>query len=230
MEDLLFLGHRIPYPPNKGDKVRAYHWLRALARHWRIHLGSFVDDPADFDGAAALGGVCADIKLIALHPRRSKIRALAALAGSKPLSLAYYHSPELQRWVWAKLAAGIEHVFVYSSAMAQYIPPQPHGGATAPVVSDPGPDGRPLSHRLVALADYVDVDSEKWRQYGAAGGPMAWLYRLEARRLARFERTAAENFKAVLFVSKPEAECFLRGAPEQAGKTIWLGNGVDTAY
>ncbi|EAR21270.1 TIGR03087 family PEP-CTERM/XrtA system glycosyltransferase [Nitrococcus mobilis] len=231
MEDLLFLSHRIPYPPNKGEKIRAYHWLRTLSQHWRIHLGAFVDDPADFDGLQVLENLCTEIKLLQLRPNRSRIRALAALMGSNSLSLAYYYSPELQRWVQAKLASGIQHMLVYSSAMAQYVPRVSHGGATArpepsssALVVDPP---RPPS---VALADYVDVDSEKWRQYGKAGGPMAWLYRLEARRLARFERAAAENFDTVLFVSKPETECFLRMAPEQAEKTAWLGNGVDTDY
>lgn len=232
MEDLLFLCHRIPYPPNKGEKIRAYHWLQVLSRHWRVHLGAFIDDPADFDGLAALQGLCADIKLVRLHPYRSRVRALAALMGTSPLSLAYYHSPELQRWVHAKLASDIRHMLVYSSAMAQYVPRDLRGGATArPVSPSSDPAAAPsLIRHLVALADYVDVDSEKWHQYSKTGGPMAWLYRLEARRLARFERAAAECFDRVLFVSKPEAECFLRMAPEQAEKTAWLGNGVDTDY
>ncbi|MCO6439767.1 MAG: TIGR03087 family PEP-CTERM/XrtA system glycosyltransferase [Nitrococcus mobilis] len=232
MEDLLFLSHRIPYPPNKGEKIRAYHWLRTLSQHWRVHLGTFFDDPADLDGLTALQGLCADIKLVRLHPYRSKVRALAALMGTSPLSLAYYHSPELQRWVQAKLASGIQRMLVYSSAMAQYVPRDLRGEATARPVSPSSAltVDSPLTRRLVALADYVDVDSEKWRQYSEAGGPMAWLYRLEAHRLARFERAAAGGFDTVLFVSKPEAECFLRLAPEQVGRTTWLGNGVDTGY
>ncbi|MDN5870618.1 MAG: TIGR03087 family PEP-CTERM/XrtA system glycosyltransferase [Nitrococcus sp.] len=221
MQDLLFLSHRIPYPPNKGEKIRAYHWLRMLSQYWRIHLGTFADDPADLEAANALEGLCADIKLLPLRPYRSRIRALAALIGSQPLSLAYYRSPELQRWVRTKLDAGIHHMLVYSSAMAQYLPHDPNGQVTA----RPAPVSR-----LIALADYVDVDSEKWRQYGAAGGPLAWLYRLEARRLARFERTAAERFETVLFVSQPEAECFLRMAPEQRARAAWLSNGVDTDF
>ncbi len=232
MKDLLFLSHRIPYPPNKGEKIRAYHWLRTLSQHWRIHLGTFFDDPSDLDGLAALQGLCADIKLVRLHPYRSRVRALAALLGTGPLSLAYYHSTELQRWAQAKFASGIQCMLVYSSAMAQYVPRDLRDAATTgPVLpSSALAVDSPLTPRLVALADYVDVDSEKWRQYSKAGGPMAWLYRLEARRLARFERTAAERFARVLFVSKPEAECFLRIAPEQVEKTAWLGNGVDTGY
>jgi len=42
---LLYLTHRIPYPPNKGDKVRSFNILRQLARTHRVWLGSFVDHP-----------------------------------------------------------------------------------------------------------------------------------------------------------------------------------------
>ena len=227
MEDLLFLSHRIPYPPNKGEKIRAYHWLRALSRHWRVHLGTFIDDPDDLEGLQALQELCAEIKVVRLRANPARIRALAALMGSsRSLSVAYYHSPALQRWVRTKLSTGIHHVLVYSSAMAQYTPAaqQAWGLRKSAGASEPSP--RPL----IALADYVDVDSEKYRQYGAAGGPLGWLYRLEARRLARFERAAAGRFDKVLFVSRPESECFLRVAPERAATTSWLSNGVDTGF
>ncbi|HJX58546.1 MAG TPA: sugar transferase, partial [Thiobacillus sp.] len=48
MEGLLFLAHRIPFPPNKGDKIRSFHLLRHLSTRYAIHLGAFVDDPDDW--------------------------------------------------------------------------------------------------------------------------------------------------------------------------------------
>ena len=47
MRSLLFLSHRFPYPPNKGEKIRGWHVLEHLAQSWRVHLGCLVDDPAD---------------------------------------------------------------------------------------------------------------------------------------------------------------------------------------
>ena len=44
---LLYLVHRIPYPPNKGDKLRSFHILRHLAEHYRVFLATFVDHPDD---------------------------------------------------------------------------------------------------------------------------------------------------------------------------------------
>ena len=71
---LLFLAHRIPYPPDKGDKIRAWHLLRHLARRYRVHLGAFVDDPADWRHADTLAAVCASSHLVDLRPRRARLR------------------------------------------------------------------------------------------------------------------------------------------------------------
>ena len=58
-EPLLFLAHRIPYPPDKGDKVRSYHFLRHLAERYRLFLGTFIDDAADLPHRARLEALCA---------------------------------------------------------------------------------------------------------------------------------------------------------------------------
>ena len=58
MEDLLFLSHRIPFPPNKGDKIRSFHILRQLSRSYCVHLGAFVDTPADEQYIDAVSQYC----------------------------------------------------------------------------------------------------------------------------------------------------------------------------
>ena len=45
--EILFLAHRIPFPPDKGDKIRSYRWLKALAARHSVHLGCFIDDRQD---------------------------------------------------------------------------------------------------------------------------------------------------------------------------------------
>lgn len=61
MESLLFLAHRLPYPPNKGDKIRSYHMLRYLARRYRVYLGTFIDDPEDWQYLETLQALCAEV-------------------------------------------------------------------------------------------------------------------------------------------------------------------------
>lgn len=68
MEPLLFLAHRLPYPPNKGDKIRSWHMLRHLAEHYRVFLGTFVDDPRDWEYVPALEKVCAEVFVRPLPP------------------------------------------------------------------------------------------------------------------------------------------------------------------
>lgn len=210
MEDLLFLAHRMPYPPDKGDKIRSWHMLRHLARRWHVHLGAFVDDPADWAHAAVLKGVCADMCLRPLHPRTGKLRALTGLATGQALTLPYYQDADMDRWVRAKLAAGMRAVVVYSSAMARY------------VMHAQGPR---------RIMDFVDIDSDKWRQYAPTKAwPLSWLYAREARKLLEWERQVARAFDASLFVSEAEARDFRHLAPESAAKVGHFNNGVDTEY
>ena len=145
MRDLLFLAHRIPYPPDKGDKIRAWNIFRYLARTHRIHLGCFIDDPADRQHLAVLGAHCADLFCVSLDPRIQRLKALLRMRPGQPLSLGYFQDQRLQRWVDAKLAGGtIASVYVFSSAMAGY------------VMQATG---------VRRILDMVDVDSEKWTAY-----------------------------------------------------------------
>jgi hypothetical protein len=120
MEDLLLLIHRIPYPPNKGDKIRSYHLLKHLARHYRVHLATFVDDPDDWQYVPHVEALCASSHFAGMKPRLARVRSLQALLKNRSLSLEYYRDSSLARWVDDAVAKHkIERVLVFSSAMAQ---------------------------------------------------------------------------------------------------------------
>ncbi|MEW5789520.1 MAG: TIGR03087 family PEP-CTERM/XrtA system glycosyltransferase [Pseudomonadota bacterium] len=207
--DLLYLVHRIPYPPDKGDKIRSWHLLRHLARDWRVHLGAFVDDPEDWRHADHLKGVCADVLLRPLHPPRAKFRSLRGLLQGRALSLPYYRDRTLAAWVNGKLAAGMDAAVVYSSAMAQYV----------------------MDASLPRIMDFVDIDSDKWRQYAPTRSwPLSWVYAREGRLLLDWERRVARTFDASLFVSPSEADDFRALAPESAGRVGYFNNGVDAEF
>jgi sugar transferase (PEP-CTERM/EpsH1 system associated) len=211
--DLLFLCHRIPYPPDKGDKIRSYHWLRALASAYRVHLAAFVDDPADWVHRSQVEALCASCLLLPLRPAAAKLRSLTALATGEPLSLTYYRDRRLARWLRElRSRRDIGRVVVYSSAMAQY-------AAT--------PDWA----RVRRVIDFVDVDSDKWRQYARSrSGPMRWVYAREAARLEAFDLAMARIFDVSLFVSPAEAQWF-RGRLGAGGERVtYVNNGVDAAY
>jgi sugar transferase (PEP-CTERM/EpsH1 system associated) len=213
MTELLFLAHRIPYPPDKGDKIRSFHLLQHLARRYKVHLGAFIDDARDWSHVEHLRKMCGETCFVTLHATRAKLRSLAALATGEPLTLRYFGSPQLKRWVSQMLAErSIERALVFSSAMAQYLEAVPPGG-------------------MRRVLDFVDLDSDKWRQYGERSrGPLRWLYRREAEKLLECERRYAADFDASLFVSEAEARLFTAKAPETSGRVWVVMNGVDTEH
>src|SRR5437763_11211233 len=90
MRELLFLCHRIPYPPDKGDKIRAWHILRHLAGKYRVHLGTFIDAPEDVRHLATLRTLCASVFWRPLSPRVAKLRSLRSLLSGAPLTQGYF--------------------------------------------------------------------------------------------------------------------------------------------
>jgi len=211
VEHLLYLVHRIPYPPNKGDKIRSYHLLRYLADRYHVHLGTFVDDANDWQYVDTVKQMCASTHFAALDPFKSRVRSLGALATNGVLSVDYYRNAGLQEWVSRTMREqGIGRVLVFSSPMAQYVMDYPQ------------------ARRVI---DFVDIDSDKWRQYAEKKRwPMSWLYGHEARQLLAYERHVAQHFDASLFVSEPEADMFKGLAPESRARIGFFSNGVDTDY
>ncbi len=211
MQDLLFLSHRIPYPPDKGDKIRAWHMLRHLARTHRVHVGCFVDDAADWAHVPALREQCASLACVPLRPLRQKARALATMRPGRPLTLAYFDSARLRRWVDETLArTGLARAFVSCAAMAPYVLRA---------------DG------VRRVLDFIDVDSSKWTEYARhARWPARAVWAREGRTLLAFERQAAARFDHGLFVSESELRHFHALAPEAAGRTSAVSNGVDLRY
>lgn len=213
MSRVLFLAHRIPFPPNKGDKIRSFNLLKQLARSHEVHLGAFVDDSADWAHERELRNWCADSFLLPLNSTYRKLVSLVGLGTGKALTVPYYHDRKMSRWVNAKCAnEKIDRIVVFSSAMAQYI--------LGPAMRD-----------RTRIVDLVDVDSEKWRAYAPRHRwPMSWIYRREGRRLLAFERAVAADCDAVVLVSPQEAQLFRELAPESAQRVHAVHNGVDTDY
>ena len=211
MEHLLYLVHRIPYPPNKGDKIRSYHLLRYLADRYHVHLGTFVDDANDWQYVDTVKQMCASTHFAALDPLKSRVRSLGALATNGVLSVDYYRNADLKEWVSRTMREhDIGRVLVFSSPMAQYAMDYPK------------------ARRVI---DFVDIDSDKWRQYAEKKRwPMSWLYGHEARQLLAYERHVAQRFDASLFVSRPESDMFKQLAPESSARIGFFSNGVDTDY
>ncbi len=211
MEDLLFLAHRIPYPPNKGDKIRSWNILKHLAQHYRVRLGCLIDDPHDRQYVAELERHCAEVMAAPIDPKWQRIKAILSVRPGVPLSVPYFQTPSLSDWVRRTIDThAIRRAFVFSTPMMASLPP------------DRGVD---------AVLDLVDVDSEKWRDMaGKAAFPKNLVYAREARTLLSYERAAAARARHAIFASPDEAALFVSRAPEARSRTGWMINGVDLAY
>ncbi|GAC13317.1 TIGR03087 family PEP-CTERM/XrtA system glycosyltransferase [Aliiglaciecola lipolytica] len=210
---LLFLCHRIPFPPNKGDKIRSFNMLKVLSEHFDIYLGSFVDDPYDWQFASKLDAYCKQVFLINQNKKWSKIKGLTAFLTGKSISEQYYASRKMQSWVNETVQnMHIKQVFVYSSVMAMFT--ATHQGAI---------------HQVV---DFVDVDSDKWRQYAESKSGIAkWVYSREHKKLQAYENQVTRRSQHALFVSEPESELFKQQLPvSQHAKVRGLLNGVDVDF
>ena len=210
MEALLFLAHRLPYPPNKGDKVRSWHFLRHLAERYRVFLGTFIDDPSDRKHVAALQPLCADAHVEEIVPWAKRARSMTALLSGEALSLPYFRSRALSRWVEEVVRRErIARAFAFSSPMAQY-------ALGLPAVR--------------CIVDFVDMDSAKWGDYAIRRGwPASALYEREARRLLAYEREVATRAEASVFVTDEEAGRFRRATGLES-RVVAIRNGVDSDY
>lgn len=209
---LLYLVHRIPYPPNKGDKIRSYNILRELNKHFTVHVVCFMDDPHDAQYIPVLEQECASLYVESQNKIWCLAKAAFGLITGNPLSLPYYASRAMQRQV-NKLVNQhqIKHALVFSSTMGQFIYPHPE---------------------LRVVTDFVDVDSDKWRQYALQGNLIKrWIYNREQRTLQKEEQNLCSRSAFSTFVSPQEAELFRQLMPSSLHDKIGhLYNGVDVSY
>ena len=121
---ILFLSQRVPYPPNRGDKITTWRILERMRREHEVHCVAFSHGPADRDGAAELERMGVSITAIDLPPRWSRLRALPLLLTRKPLTLGVFGSTELQRVV-DRLVPETDFAYAYSSSMGAFLVPHP---------------------------------------------------------------------------------------------------------
>ena len=205
--EILFLAHRLPWPPDRGDRIRSWHMLEALAKLRPVHVITPVDSAEDRQHIAKVETVAASVTT-ALRPASKGGAVARALLTGRPASVELFSLPILHLAVRQRLAQGrVGTIFAFSGQMAHYVPQ----GTGARFVMD-----------------FVDMDSAKFAQQGAGARGLAGIaLRHEAKRLLAFETAAARAAHASLFVSPAEAALFTSatGLPALA-----IENGVDAAH
>jgi sugar transferase (PEP-CTERM/EpsH1 system associated) len=207
--NILFLTHRLPYAPNRGDRIRAYYLLRQLSQFARVSLFSLVHDDDERSHANEVP-FAAKVTTAAVPRFANLTRGALRLPTARPLTHTLLDAPEA-RTALARLVADDQPdlVLAYCSGMARF-------------ALEPPLDSFPF------VLDMVDVDSGKWADLGdRTGHPRRWVYRREARTLAAFEVIAANAAAAVTVVTERERQTLRALAPHS--HIVVLPNGVDVA-
>ena len=203
--------HRLPYPPDKGDKVRSYNLLKHLLLSHRVFLGTFLDDSEDEIHLQILNDLCIETHVVNLNKTRAKMQAAMGLLSKSSLSVSYYYSKSMTKWVEKIYSEEkIDCTIAFSSVMAQFVPEIRYS---------------------TMLVDFVDVDSAKWLQYSQNHRwPMSWIFRQESRYLLKFEESISINARQTFLVTQDEVDLYRRLAPASSIRVSALMNGVDDLY
>jgi sugar transferase (PEP-CTERM/EpsH1 system associated) len=207
---LLYLIHRVPYPPDKGDRIRNFHLLKYLSRLTAVHLACLADEPVPAETRAALAALCERVAIVPVSWARWP-RALWSLASGRSITEGAFRSARLHSTLatWSGQTRFVA-CLASASSMAPYL-------------------FRSEWQQVPAVIDLVDVDSQKWFDYAAASRwPKAWLYRTEGRRLRRLEQELAAASRALTVVSAVEAGIVRRFCPHAPVHVVT--NGVDLDY
>jgi len=209
---ILALTQRVPYVPDRGDRIRSHHLLKRLALRHEIWLGCLSDEGVDEEALRSLDSFCERHQVARIGGTRRLVQSGLALLAGRALSLAWYHHPKLSRTLaaWNK-EANFDAVYVFCSSMAPYWLEL-------------------NSHRVLpGVVDFIDVDSLKWAQYAAASsGLKGWVFRREQRLLQKWEKTVAHRAYVNLLVNPAEVEAFGEIVP--GVRTEALSNGVDREF
>ena len=210
--EILFLCHRIPFPPDRGDKIRSWHLLEAATKLAPVHVGCFADDDRDMSFSAEMERVAVS-QCVLMRDRSRAVAGLSGLIRHQPMLVALYNKAEMRRWVARLLRERpIRAIIAYSVQMAHFLP-------------------KDLPADVRFLMDFVDFDSAKYAAYGAGqGGVMGWVNRREGRLLHDYERKVARRADISVFVSEAEAAMFRRAGGVDGCRIGALENGVDLEY
>jgi sugar transferase (PEP-CTERM/EpsH1 system associated) len=205
---ILFLCHRIPYPPNKGDKLRAFNIIKYLSKEHKIYLVSLYDNKEDKNYIPSLKQFCKESSFFYLNPWLARIKGFFFLLFNQPISLGYFYSHKMKRRVRGLIKTReLDLAYVYSSSMAQYV----------------------MNEDRKKIMDFVDCDSAKWGQYSKFSGfPLSWVYKREQNLLEAYEKKITQNFDRFIVATEGEKKEFSRFL--ETDKFIVLHNGVDTDF
>jgi sugar transferase (PEP-CTERM/EpsH1 system associated) len=210
---ILFLAHRFPFPPDRGDRIRSWNILNYLSARANVSLACITESPVSRRDIEFVGSTCQRLAIAPVGARWRWVQAGMHWMTGKSLSEGLFWSRGLSKTLdyWSDLVA-FDQIFVYCSSMFPFAE-------------------RKVLRSIPCVVDLIDVDSQKWNDYAVHSG---WvkrkIYRSEATRIRRLEYDCIARSKAVLLASEAEADLLRSQLPHRNASILGVSNGVDSEY
>ncbi len=218
---VLMLTHRMPYPPDRGDRIRSYHMLKFLAQHFEVSIACTSDEPVWLQHHQLLSTVAKRVMIQPISTKLSKAKAVKALLTGSAFTESYYYRQGLADTItqWHEQEP-FGAILTFCTGMVRY----------ARLLTGSLNGRQPTKGRLIHVLDLVDVDSAKWDSFAKhSWAPMSWVYATEAHRLKQIEAGRFDHFDAVTVVSEAEAQAYRTHVGDHP-RLVAVGNGVDLDY
>jgi len=203
---ILCLTSRLPYPPNRGDRLRAFHFIEHLSQEHELSLASFIASESERDHLPALRSYCRDVRVLPMSPLRSALGVALNIWRTEPLQVLYYRLGAMQRMVDNMVAtSNFQAIYVHLFRMAPYVTHYDQ------------------IYRIADLTDVISREIDLSLPY--RGLASRAVYGIEKNRIARYERRIAQAFEESWLISQSDRLALARECP---GANIRLvPNGVD---
>jgi len=207
---ILFVCHRLPFPPKRGGKIRPFNIIRHLTESGHsVTVGSLARSDEELAEGQPLREYCDKLFVGQINPAAAVAHMVARLPISVPSSMGNFYSRSLHREIREELQqTRFDLIFVHCSSVAQYVR---------------SAKGTP------SILDFGDMDSQKWLDYSSFRRfPLSMGYWLEGTKLCREEKRLAGKFDLSTCTTQAELET-LRSF-DAARQTDWFPNGVDAEF
>ena len=207
---ILFVCHRLPFPPKRGGKIRPFNIIRHLTESGHsVTIGSLARSEEELLDGQGLKEYCDKVFV----GRIGKAGAMAHMVGRLPTlipsTMGYFYSRSLHQEIRRALRSDkYDLIFVHCSSAAQYVK-----SATG----------------IPSILDFGDMDSQKWLDYSTFRSfPLSMGYWVEGTKLCREEKRLARQFDLCTCTTRAELETLQKF--HAASRTDWFPNGVDSKF
>lgn len=212
--NILVVAHRVPFPPNKGEKIRTFYQIKHLVQSGhKVSVACLVESAEDEAHLQTLREQYCDSVYQASLP--GKLAWPKAFLHAEPVSVANFYNRRLQKQIdKAIMEENIDVILCTSSSLADYV-------FKSLAV-------KRMNKRPALLMDFMDLDSDKWRQYAEQSSfPKSSVYSRESKLLAVVERRVCKHFDAAFFISQNEVELMRARSDSGYSNVHVIANGID---